>query len=211
MMVLLKKTMIVVFVLSQAIPALGCATGSRGGFGSREAVDHVMQQLDIIPGSVIIDMGAGDGWWARHLAKHVGASGTVHAGEIVQKKVDAMAQKHRDVPQLKPYLCPLDGTGRPENSCDMVFLSKTYHHLEGHGDYLRHVAKVTRPAGRLAVIERHPDLASGQGKEHAWMPGQLVRTAEEAGWMLLTYEMIPNSDHYLSIFVKPTHLIETLP
>jgi len=42
-----------------------------------------------------------------------------------------------------------DGTALAENSCDLAFLSKTYHHLnEGsHVDYLRHLRKVVKPAG----------------------------------------------------------------
>jgi len=43
------------------------------------------------------------------------------------------------------------------------------------------------------------------------MPGRLIQQAEEAGWLLLRYEMIPGSDHFISVFVKPSFLIEQIP
>jgi predicted methyltransferase len=184
---------------------------SRGGYGYRQAADRVMELLELKDGSVVVDIGAGDGWWSRRMADQVGRDGVVHAGEVVQKKVDDMRRKYAEVSQLQPYRCPTDGTGMAADSCDLVFLSKTYHHLEGHVAYLRHLLSVVRDTGRLVVIERHPDLAAGQGKEHAWMPGRLIREAEEAGWLLLHYEMLPDSDHFLTIFVKPAFMIAQIP
>jgi ubiquinone/menaquinone biosynthesis C-methylase UbiE len=100
----------------------------------------------------------------------------------------------------------MDGTGLPDHSCDLVFISKTYHHLEGHVDYLRHLAQVTKASGRLAVVEQHMALASDQSKDHAWKPGLLIQQAEEAGWILQTYSMIPGSDHFIAVFIKPAFL-----
>jgi ubiquinone/menaquinone biosynthesis C-methylase UbiE len=207
----IKNALVILCVLGYALPAFGSAANSRGGYGYRESVNHVLEQMDLEEGFVVADIGAGDGWWAQHMAKRVGATGVVHAGDVVQNKVDAMKRKYAEMPQLKPYLCPLDGTGLPADSCDRIFLSKTYHHLEEQVKYLGHLLTVAKASGRLVVIERHPDLAAGEGKKHAWMPGKLIQQAEEAGWLLLHYEMIPESDHFMTVFVKPSFLIEQIP
>ncbi len=194
----------VIFALS--IPALAQQSGSqRGGYGYRESSDHVIKRLRLKPDSVIVDIGAGDGWWASKIAESLGPDGVIHAGEIDQKKVDAMTKKWSQIKQIKPYLCPTDGTGQKPDSCDMVFLSKTYHHLDadGHIDYLKHLKEVIKPSGKLVIIERHPALASGRAAEHGWLPGLLAQQAEQAGWMLLKCELIPGSDHYIAIFVQP--------
>ncbi len=200
-----KYLVLSVFVLSIAAPALGQRGSRVGGQGYREAADFVVNRLDLKKGSVVVDIGAGDGFWSRKMAEKVGADGAVHAGEVEQRKVDSLKGRLADVPQVKPYLCPTDGTGLDANSCDLAFLSKTYHHLnkDSHVDYLRHLKKVIKPSGRLCVIERHPDFATGGGKNHAWMPGLLAMQAEEAGWMLLRYQMIKGSDHFMAIFVLP--------
>lgn len=196
----------VVFFAVLCLPALAQRSNSRAGRGYREAANFVMAQLAIEPGQVVADIGAGDGWWTKHLADRVGAGGKVHAGEVVQDKVDAMTKKFMDTPQIKAYRCPMDSTGLPDHSCDLVYISKTYHHLEGHVAYLRHLLQVTKASGRLAVVELHTDLASGRGKDHAWKPGLLTQQAEEAGWILQTYSMIPGSDHFIAVFIKPAFL-----
>ena len=177
--------------------------GGSGRYPYRDKSDYVLKELDLKNGDVVVDIGAGDGWWGRQMAKSVGAEGVIHASEIEQRKVDDMKEKLADVPQIKPYLSPLDGTALPENSCDLAFLSKTYHHLnEGsHVDYLRHLRKVVKPTGRLCVIEMNSALGSGRGSEHAWSPGLLIQQAEEAGWILVRCELMTGTYHFIAIFV----------
>jgi predicted methyltransferase len=173
-----------------------------GRYPYRDKSDYVLKELDLKVGDVVVDIGAGDGWWAERMAKIVGTEGVIHASEVVQKMVDEMKEKFADMPQVKPYLSPTDGTSLPENSCDLAFLSKTYHHLKGgHVDYLRHLRKVVKHTGRLCVIERIP-AAAGRGRDHSWSPGLLLQQAEEAGWIPVRYELITGTNHYITIFVQ---------
>lgn len=210
----------IVAILFLCLPAVGQQReqgggrggNSVGGNGYREAADYVVKRLGLRRKSVVVDIGAGDGWWSSKIAEKLGPKGIIHAGEVDQKKVDTMKEKWEAVPQIKPYLCPTDGTGQEENSCDLVFISKTYHHFDKdtHVDYLRHLKKVIKLSGRVVIIERHADLASGRGKEHAWQPGLLGQQAEQAGWMLLRCELLPGSDHFMATFVKPEAFAEKL-
>lgn len=181
-----------------------CALAVDGGYPYRSKSEYVLKELDLKPGDVVADIGAGDGWWAEKMAKAVGDRGVIHAGEVVQEKVDKMKKKFADLPQVKPYLCPEDGTGLKKNSCDLAFLSKTYHHLdkEGQVDYLRHLRSVVKPTGRLVVIEHYRKLATGRAKDHSWSPGLLAQQAEEAGWILVRSELISGTYHFIAIFVQ---------
>ena len=177
-----------------------------GGSGEayRAKSDYVLTELDLKPGDVVVDIGAGDGWWAEKMAEVVGEEGVIHAGEVVQDKVEKMSEKFSELPRVKPYLCPTDGTGMEEDSCDLAFISKTYHHLnkDGHVDYLRHLRSVVKPTGRLVVIERYRALAAGRGQDHAWSPGLLTQQAEEAGWILARSELITGTYHFIAVFVQ---------
>jgi len=174
-----------------------------GGYPYRAKSDYVLRELDLRPGDVVVDIGAGDGFWAERMAKFVGKEGTVYASEVEQNKVDRMKEKFGGLPQVKPYLCPTDGTGLAENSCELAFLSKTYHHLDADGrvDYLRHLREVVRPTGRLCVIERYANIDS-QRSSHAIALSQLVKQAEEAGWIAVRYELMTGMYHYITIFVQ---------
>ena len=90
-----------------------------------------------------------------------------------------------------------------ENSCDLAFLSKTYHHLDADGrvDYLRHLRQVVRPTGRLCVIEKYANLAT-QRKSHDMPLSQLVKQAEEADWILVRCELMTGTYHYITVFVQ---------
>jgi len=171
----------------------------------RQKSEYVLKELDLKPGDVVADIGAGDGWWARQIAKFVGADGVIHAGEVEQQKVDDIKAKCADSPQVKPYLIPLDGTALPENSCDLAFLSKSYHHLNkgGHVAYLCHLHNVVKPTGRLCVIERYSAIPGGaRAREHGWSPGLLMQQAEEAGWICVRCELITGTYHFMAIFVQ---------
>ncbi|MHC4582228.1 MAG: class I SAM-dependent methyltransferase [Planctomycetota bacterium] len=179
------------------------AGGGRNQY--RQKSEYVLKELDLREGDIVADIGAGDGWWARQMARFVGAEGAIHAGEIEQKKVDDMKEKCADSPQVKPCLIPLDGTALPENSCDLAFLSKTYHHFNkgGHVDYLRHLHKVVKPTGRLCVIERYRAIPGGaRAKEHGWSPGLLMQQAAEADWICVRCELITGTYHFMAIFVQ---------
>ncbi len=175
-----------------------------GGYPYRKKSEYVLKELDLQSGDVVVDIGAGDGWWAEKMAGFVGSKGMIHASEVEQDKVDNMKEKFVDVNQIKPYLCPTDGTGLADNSCDLAFLSKTYHHLnkDGRVDYLRHLRKVVKPTGRLCVIEKHAGIGSGRGGGHALLPGLLFEQAEEAGWIPVRYELITGTYHFIAIFVQ---------
>lgn len=198
-------------LLGLCLPAVGRRADRCGGYGYRESADFVIKRLRLRRNSVVVDIGAGDGWWASKMVAGLGPKGLIHAGEVEQKKVDAMKTKWADLKQIKPYLCPTDGTGMEADSCDLAFLSKTYHHLnkDGHVAYLKHLKEVVKPSGKLVIIERHPSLASGRGAEHGWLPGLLARQAEDAGWMLLRCGLIPGSDHFMATFVQPETFAKT--
>jgi|GEM_PF-723631 len=179
------------------------AKSGSGGYAYRQQADYILKELDLWPGDVVVDIGAGDGWWAEKMAAAVGPQGAVHAAEIDQRLVDRMKQRFASLPQVKPYLCKADSLELPDGSCDLAFLSQTYHHLrkDTRVEYLRHLRKVVKPTGRLAVVENYSELL-GSGKDHATQLSTLLSEAEQAGWIPVRCQLIRDSSAYIAIFVQ---------
>jgi tRNA A58 N-methylase Trm61 len=169
----------------------------------RAKSEYILKELDLKAGDVVVDIGAGDGWWAERMARFVGNGGIIYASEIDRIKVNSMKEKFADVPCIRPYLCEADSTNLAENSCDLAFLSQTYHHLnvDGRVDYLCHLHRIVKPMGRLCVIERYP-LITTKWKLHGTMLSRLLQETEQAGWVLVRCELMVGTYHYMAIFVQ---------
>jgi hypothetical protein len=72
---------------------------------------------------------------------------------------------------------------------------------DGRIDYLRHLRQVVRATGRLCVIEKYTNIAT-RDQSHAIALSQLVKQAEQAGWIAVRYELMTGTYHYIAVFVQ---------
>lgn len=168
----------------------------------RDKSEYILKELDLQPGNVVVDIGAGDGWWVERMVKFVGDSGIIYAAEVEKKIVDELKEKFVDTPQVKPLLCETDSTTLPVNSCDLAFFSQTYHHLEEgtRVDYLKELLTVIKPTGRVVIVEKYTEIGLGEGT-HGTRLSRLARQAEEAGWVPVRMELMTGTYHYIAILV----------
>jgi predicted methyltransferase len=168
--------------------------------------ERVVQALSITnPAATIADIGAGNGYFSRRLAK------AVPEGKVLAVEVDGNLRRHIEsqratwgTPNIEARLAVYEHPLLPEASVDGVFISNTYSYLQDRVAYLRKVATALRPGGFLAIVDFREDaqckgIASCPEKG-ARVAGDTVKSeAASAGFHLLREEsFLPHQ--YLLIF-----------
>jgi ubiquinone/menaquinone biosynthesis C-methylase UbiE len=107
------------------------------------------------PGTIVADIGAGDGRYAFAAAQLVGASGKVFATEIDREKLASLrfeVAKRRLANVLIIESKEAD-TNLPAACCDAIFLRRVYHHLTKPAEFDAALLRSLKPGGRLAIID----------------------------------------------------------
>jgi ubiquinone/menaquinone biosynthesis C-methylase UbiE len=152
--------------------------------------EQVIEALNLNPGMVVADIGAGSGYFTRRMAQAVGDTGQVIAIDVEQKMLDYNRQELEKlgiVNRAKFVLSKPDSPPLPEHSVDLVFLCDVYHHLENHVDYLTKTKPALTQNGRVVIIDFYHDERSGKlsfPKHHLVPREQVIKNMEQAGYTL---------------------------
>ena len=115
----------------------------------------MLKMLGLKEGSVVCDLGAGNGFYTLPIAKAVGEKGKVFAVEIQPEmlrflKKRAAAQK---VENIEYILGTLVDPKLPDNSQDIILMVDVYHEFSHPAQMLAKIRKALKPDGRLVLVE----------------------------------------------------------
>lgn len=149
--------------------------------------DRVLDCLGLQPGEVLADVGAGPGWFALPAAERVGPSGRVYALDLQEVMLAALRERAREaglearvvaVPVREGEPWPL-----PDGACDAALVANVYHEVVDRPGFLRELARILRPGGRLLVVEWKPEpTPMGPPLEERLEPSRLKEDLERAGF-----------------------------
>jgi ubiquinone/menaquinone biosynthesis C-methylase UbiE len=117
---------------------------------------NILQEVDIKPGSHILDYGCGSGSYTIPAAQLVGESGKVYALDIhplAVQRVQSVAAK-KGLTNIETVLSDC-ATGLPDNSLDVVLLYDTFHDLDEPDKVLSELHRVLKPDGVLSFNDHH--------------------------------------------------------
>ena len=143
-------------------------------------IDEVVGKLQLKPGQVVADIGAGTGLFEGALAGAVSPGGTVYAVDIDQGLVDHIMQRAKDlnVTNVRGVLGKFTDPTLPARNVDLAFINDVLHHIEDRATYLKSLAGYLKPSGRIAVIDFYPERGS-----HRTQPELQVTKEQTAAWM----------------------------
>ena len=164
------------------------------------------------PGSVVAEIGAGDGGLTLAAAERVGPTGRVYTTELDPKDLAkleslAAAQKAHNIVVVKAGEAE---TNLPRECCDSIFMRQVYHHLTQPAKEDASLFQSLKPGGLLAVIDQLPEKGTkppkGVPKNRGGhgMPKQLlIDELTAAGFQALTTPNYWHGEDYCVVFRKP--------
>jgi ubiquinone/menaquinone biosynthesis C-methylase UbiE len=162
-------------------------------------------------GTVVADIGAGDGRFSFEAAAKVGPTGRVYATEIDEEKLKELRDqvKRRNLTNVIVVTSKEADTGLADGCCDAIFLRRVYHHLTKPEEFDARMAAALRPGGRLAIIDFPPragldkveGIPANRGG-HGIAEKLVVEELTAAGLKMEREVKEWPSDDYCIIFVK---------
>ncbi len=133
------------------------AFGINGG-QERQEIARLAELTHWKAGTIVADVGAGDGTYSFMTAQKVGPSGRVYATEIDTEKLQQLRTEvtKRKLGNIIVVQGTADDTKLPASCCDTIFLRHVYHHLTEPQEFNKNLVRSLKSGAYLAIIDFPP-------------------------------------------------------
>jgi ubiquinone/menaquinone biosynthesis C-methylase UbiE len=156
----------IAFIVFTLLWLLGDVAPGIGGNQDQE-ITRLAELTQWKAGTIVADVGAGDGTYSFVAAQKVGPSGRVYATEIDTEKLKNLRAEatKRKLENIIVVEGTADDTKLPSSCCDTIFLRHVYHHLTQPQEFDRNLVRSLKPGAHLAIIDfpPSPNLAPVEG------------------------------------------------
>jgi len=176
----------------------GCSSGG----DSAAELDLIIEALQLEPGLVVADVGAGDGEWAVQLAQYVGQEGHVWATEVDGGEFEDIESRVLDasLDNVTVVLGDQSTSGLPPDCCDAILMRLVYHHFTRPEKMRANLRQALKPNGLLAIVDIAPqsswrDLPGVPDRGgHGIPPADLIREMTTDGFAVVSRQDNWNGD-----------------
>ncbi len=165
--------------------------------------DEIMEAMEVTPGMIVAEIGAGRGRFVVRLADRLGSTGKVYAEDIDAEALNHLEERCRRLGfmNVKTIVGDIADPRLPRGELDLLVVISSYHHFAEPVALLRNARSALKPAGRLAVAEWLPwseNDMEGTSREN------LEAQMEAAGYALERVEAL-SAAKPLNIYIFRIH------
>lgn len=127
---------------------------SRAERDEEENVTMAVDSMQLEPGMVVADIGAGSGYYSFRIAKKL-TKGKVYAVEVQDEMIDALKKEKQRLQDNIVEVVKGDTVkvNLPDHSVDLAIMVDVYHELEYPHEILQSIKKALKPGGKILLIE----------------------------------------------------------
>src|SRR5688572_930222 len=117
--------------------------------------DEVVRLMEIRPGMLVVDLGAGTGYFLQHLSRAVGPDGRVLALDVEQSMVEHMTRRAQasGLSNVEARAVAPDDPGLAPASVDRILIVNTWHHLPERERYAKKLAAALKENGEIWIVD----------------------------------------------------------
>ena len=199
-------------VLAQPMSHLGASWLVRPERDDEENASESFEQLRLVDGMTVCDLGCGNGYWTLPMARKIGKQGRVFAVDIqpeMLRKLQARAQKEK-IKNIKLVRGDVDDPQLPPNEIDLLLMVDVYHEFSHPESMLWGIRRSLTDTGVVALLEyRQEDPDVPIKRLHKMSKHQIMKEYQKNGFKLVReYNELPWQ--HLMFFARDDSSLETI-
>lgn len=146
---------------------------------------EVIKSFNLPDDAVVVEVGAGTGYFAVRLAPHVKKGKVICYDQsspmisYLENRVSELGLTNVDARTTEP-----DGSLQLYEKANLIFSVDVYHHMKDRVAYFSKIAQYLKPDGALVVIDRTEEKVEGQPTGHRVPKEKMIEEMKEAGFEL---------------------------
>lgn len=150
--------------------------------------DDVVSLLQLWPGNIVADIGAGTGHFEPRLAKAVGATGRVLALDVEPHMITYLERrvKREHLDNVSVQKVAAEDPGLSDGSVDRLLVVNTWHHLPQRAQYAAAMNRALRPGGFVVVVDFTAESPEGPPTSARLSPATVIAELQAGGFSART-------------------------
>lgn len=148
---------------------------------AEERTDLLLEAMQLKPGEIVADIGAGSGYFCWRMAKLVSPTGKIFAVDIQQEMLDLLQRNmaRREVKNVVSVLGSTNDPKLPPESVDTILMVDVYHEFDQPFEMLEGMLRGLKKGGRIVLVEfRAEDPAVNIKRVHKMSEAQARKEFE---------------------------------
>ncbi len=168
--------------------------------------EQILTAAGLAPGQVMVDLGAGPGFFTLPAARIVGPKGRVYAADIQPQLLEMCRQRAAEagITGIETVHSQESHVPLPDALADRVFIAFVLHESDDPVAFLREARRLLRPGGEVAIVDWHKTEGTpGPPLEHRVGEDDIAALAAQAGLRVAPTPTHHRSENYYVVRLAP--------